>query len=46
MNLKSMKDLLDINPFTTTTNYISNIVSNKKLREYLIFQSMYIGVNP
>ncbi len=46
INLKSIGQLLDINPFTTTSRYISNIVSNKKLREYLIFQSMYIGVNP
>ncbi|MGL5348745.1 MAG: phytoene desaturase family protein [Peptostreptococcaceae bacterium] len=46
LNLKSIKNLIKMNPFSTTSSYIANIISNKKLREYLIFQSMYIGVNP
>ena len=46
LNLQSMNKLIDISPFTTTNSYTSNIISNKKLREYLIFQSMYIGANP
>ncbi|MGL5312997.1 MAG: phytoene desaturase family protein [Peptostreptococcaceae bacterium] len=46
LNLESIKQLIDMNPFTTTNSYTSSVVSNKKLREYLVFQSMYIGANP
>lgn len=46
LNLESIKQLIDMNPFSTTNSYTSSVVSNKKLREYLVFQSMYIGANP
>lgn len=43
---KSLKILSQIRPFTNVNKYIANIISNKQLKEYLIFQSMYIGINP
>lgn len=46
LNLKSLKRLVDISPIASTNKYISSKISNHKLREYLIFQSMYIGSNP
>lgn len=46
LNLTTIKKLVDIKPFTTTHSYTSNIISNKRLRDFLIFQSMYIGLNP
>ncbi|MEG1256588.1 phytoene desaturase family protein [Clostridium sp.] len=46
INLKSIKRLLNISPITNVDKYISSKISNQKLREYLIFQSMYIGSNP
>lgn len=46
INTKNIKNILSINPFSNTYKYISSKVSNEKLREYLTFQSMYIGVNP
>lgn len=46
LNIKSMSKLLDINPISNTDKYINNKISNQKLREYLMFQSMYIGANP
>lgn len=46
LNFKTMYNIAKINPFTTVDNYISQLISNSKLKEYLIFQSMYIGVNP
>lgn len=45
-NVKSISKLLNINPLSTTSKYIEHKISNNKLREYLIFQSMYIGSNP
>lgn len=46
LNIKTLKKLVDIKPFESTDDYIFNIIDNKKLQEFLIFQSMYIGVNP
>ncbi|MDK2564464.1 phytoene desaturase family protein [Romboutsia sedimentorum] len=43
---KSLKVLSQIKPFTNVNKYVENIISNKQLKEYLIFQSMYIGINP
>lgn len=43
---KSLKVLSQIKPFTNVNKYVANIISNKQLKEYLIFQSMYIGINP
>lgn len=45
-NVKNLSKLLNTNPLSTTSKYIEHKISNNKLREYLIFQSMYIGANP
>ncbi len=45
-NIKTLKKIIDIRPFTTVNNYLQNTITNKQLVEYLEFQSMYIGVNP
>lgn len=46
VNYKTFKKLVEIKPIKNTNKYISNIMDNKKLKEYLMFQSMYIGVDP
>ena len=45
-NIKTLKKMIDIRPFTTVNNYLQNTITNKQLVEYIEFQSMYIGVNP
>lgn len=45
-NLKTLINTFKINTLTTSYNYISKYVKNEKLREYLSFQSMYIGISP
>jgi len=45
-NIKTLKKIIDIRPFTTVNNYLQNTITNKQLVEYIEFQSMYIGVNP
>ena len=46
LNFKSIKSLMQINPLYSTSSYIDEMIKNEKLRDYLIFLSMYIGVNP
>lgn len=46
INIKTLKNLMSIRPLESTDEYISKIINNKKLQEFLVFQSMYIGVNP
>ena len=46
IKFKPIKNILKVNPFTTTSTYLKGIIKNKYLLNYLIFQSMYIGVNP
>lgn len=46
LNIENISKLININPLSNTSKYIENKISNNKLREYLIFQSMYIGANP
>lgn len=46
ININSINQLLHINPISSTARYINRKITNEKLREYLIFQSMYIGANP
>lgn len=46
MNFNNLNKLLHISPIVNTNKYISSKISNQKLKEYLIFQSMYIGSNP
>ncbi|MGL6106336.1 phytoene desaturase family protein [Romboutsia sp.] len=46
LNIETLKNIISINPFEITEDYICKVISNEKLQEFLIFQSMYIGVNP
>ena len=43
---KAIKKFLESKPFMTTNDYLKGIIKNKYLLNYLIFKSMYIGVNP
>ena len=46
ININSMSKLIELKPFSSSSNYISSKISNEKLKNYLIFKSMYIGINP
>ena len=46
LKLKTITKFLESNPFITTSDYLKSIIKNQYLLNYLIFQSMYIGVNP
>ena len=46
IKFKAIKNILKVNPLTTTSTYLRGIIKNKYLLDYLIFQSMYIGVDP
>lgn len=46
MNFNSIKKILKINPVLNSAKYISNYIKDEKLKNYLIFQTMYIGINP
>lgn len=46
LNIEAIKKFLELKPFTTTNNYLKGIIKNQYLLNYLIFQSMYIGINP
>lgn len=41
-----LKSLNMIRPIKSSDKYISKIVENQKFRDYLLFLTMYIGVNP
>ena len=45
-SIKSFKCFYKIKPLKTSYKYISSSVSNQKLRDYLMFQALYIGMNP
>jgi len=45
-NLETFKKALKINTFSTSYDYISKYIRNEKLREFLAFQSMYVGISP
>ena len=46
INISFLKNMYKINPLVTTYKYLNKLISNEKLKNYLIFTSMYIGVNP
>ena len=45
-NLKSILKAFKIHTLSTSYNYISKYITNEKLRDYLAFQSMYVGISP
>ena len=46
LNPKAIKKFLESKPFITTNDYLKSLIKNQYLLNYLIFQSMYIGVKP
>nr|WP_315021969.1 phytoene desaturase family protein [uncultured Aminipila sp.] len=42
----TIKGLLQTNPITFSNHYISKYIKNVKIRNFFLFQTMYIGVNP
>ncbi|EPZ53317.1 FAD dependent oxidoreductase family protein [[Clostridium] sordellii ATCC 9714] len=46
VNFNSMKKILKINPVLNSAKYIANYIKDEKLKNYLIFQTMYIGIDP
>ena len=45
-NLETMTNAFKINTLTPSYDYISKYIKNEKIREYLAFQSMYVGISP
>ena len=45
-NVETLLKALQIHTLSTPYNYISKYINNEKLREYLAFQSMYVGISP
>lgn len=46
LNKDVLKSLNKISPIKTSDRYISKIIKNQKFKDYLLFLTMYIGVNP
>ncbi|MGL5614725.1 MAG: phytoene desaturase family protein [Sarcina sp.] len=46
LNLNILGKLKELNPLESCGKYIQESISNELLQKFLIFQSMYIGINP
>lgn len=46
LNVNSIKSALQMDVLENSNKYLSSMIHNRKLNEYLIFQAMYMGVNP
>ena len=46
INFESISNLVKINPVPSSYKYLSKYITNEKILNYLVFKSMYIGVNP
>lgn len=46
LNPKSIKSILNLNPVDTSFKECTKYLTNKKLIDYILFQTMYIGVSP
>lgn len=46
LNLDSIKHAIKANPISSSYNYTCKYIKNSKVRNFLLFQSMYIGVDP
>lgn len=46
MSSAIMKGIIQGSPLTYSYHYISRFIKDKRIRDYLAFQTMYIGVNP
>jgi phytoene desaturase len=45
-NIETLTKAFKINTLSTAYDYISKYIRNEKLREFLSFQSMYVGISP
>lgn len=45
-NKKLIKEFMSISPFKSNSKYLNSVIRNEQIINYMIFQSMYIGVNP
>ncbi|MDD6793830.1 MAG: phytoene desaturase family protein [Clostridiaceae bacterium] len=46
LNPKNIKSILHLNPVDTCFKECSKYITNKKLIDYILFQTMYIGISP
>jgi len=45
-NLETLSKVFKIDTLTTSYDFISKYIKNEKIRDYLAFQSMYVGISP
>lgn len=45
-NIETLLKALKINTLSTSYDYISKYIHNEKLKEFLAFQAMYVGISP
>ena len=45
-NFETLTKAFKIHTLTTSYDYISKYIKNERLREFLAFQSMYVGISP
>lgn len=46
VSYNNLIDVMKINPSSSSYKYLSKYIGNEKILNYLLFQSMYIGINP
>ena len=46
LSYECIKNLIIMNPFETSYKFVRKIIKNEKIQEYLLFQNMFIGLNP
>lgn len=46
INLNALNNAIKLKPMSNSYKYVSKYIKNDKLRDFIIFQSMYIGINP
>lgn len=46
INFESIANLIKINPLPSSYKFLSKYITNEKILNYLVFKSMYIGVDP
>ncbi|MBS6508581.1 MAG: phytoene desaturase [Paraclostridium bifermentans] len=46
LNFESVKTAIKLNPIPSSYKYTSRYIKNNKIRDFLLFQCMYIGIDP
>lgn len=46
LNLKTLKKLEKIKTYNTADEYIKKFIANENLKNFVLFQSMYVGISP